>query len=81
MVRTSRHHVTQLTHEEYDRLERAVLNGTRLIFQRRSRREYVVIPLALKIRDGRELVEARNPTTGHDLTIYLDEIDGIESLS
>jgi hypothetical protein len=26
-------------------------------------------------------VEARNPTTGHDLTIYLDEIDGIESLS
>jgi hypothetical protein len=81
MVRTSRQYVAQLTHEDYDRLERAVLNGIRLIFQRRGRREYVVIPLALKIRDGRELMEARNPTTGHDLTIYLDEIDGIESLS
>lgn len=73
--------MAQLTHEEYDRLERAVLNGTRLIFHRRGRREYVVIPLALKLRDGRELVEARNPTTGHDLTIDLDEIDAIESLS
>jgi hypothetical protein len=70
--------MTQLTHEQYDRLERAVMNGTRLIFQRKGRREYVVVPLAFKVRDGRELVEARNPTTGHDLVIYLDEIDGIE---
>ena len=68
----------QLTHEQYDRLERAVLNGTRVIFQRRGRREYVVVPLRLKVRAGREFVEARNPTTGYDLTIYLDEIDRIE---
>ena len=68
----------QLTHEQYDRLERAVLNGTRVIFQRKGRREYVVIPLSLKVRGGREVVEARNPTTGHDLEIFLDEVDGIE---
>lgn len=68
----------QLTHQQYDRLERALLNGTRVIFQRSGRREYTVIPLRLGVRDGRELVEARNPTTGHDLTIYLDELDGIE---
>jgi hypothetical protein len=72
--------VAQLTHEQYDHLERAVLKGERIIFQRRGRREYVVIPLSLTVRNGREVVDARNPTTGHDLTIYLDEIDGIELL-
>jgi hypothetical protein len=70
--------MTQLTHEHYDRLERAVMNGTRLIFKRSGRREYVIIPLAFRIQNGRELVEARNPTTGHDLVIYLDEVDSIE---
>lgn len=70
----------QLTHRQYDRLEVALLNGTRLIFQRSGRRQYMVIPLRLGVREGREVVEARNPTTGHDLTIYLDELDGIESV-
>ena len=32
------------------------------------------------MRDGREVIEARNPTTGHELTIYLDEIDRIEAV-
>jgi hypothetical protein len=68
----------QLTHEQYDLLERAVANGTRVILQRKGRREHVVIPLTLRVRDSRELIEARNPTTGHDLTIYLDEVDRIE---
>ncbi|MEO6877686.1 MAG: hypothetical protein ABI205_04335 [Gemmatimonadaceae bacterium] len=70
--------MAQLTHEQYDRLERAVMNGTRLIFQRKGRREYLIIPLAFRIQNGRELVQARNPTTGHDLVIYLDEVDSIE---
>jgi hypothetical protein len=70
--------MAQLTHEHYDRLERAVMNGTRLIFKRSGRREYIVVPLAFRVQNGRELVEARNPTTGHDLVIYLDEIDSIE---
>jgi hypothetical protein len=34
--------------------------------------------LAFRVKNGRELVEARNPTTGHDLVIYLDEVDSIE---
>jgi hypothetical protein len=68
----------QLTHEQYDRIERAVMNGTRVVLKRKGKREYIVIPLSLKVRDGREVVEARNPTTGHDLTIFLDEVDGIE---
>ncbi|HTJ22092.1 MAG TPA: hypothetical protein VL383_06840 [Gemmatimonadaceae bacterium] len=72
--------MAQLTHEQYETLERAVANGTRIVFLRRGRREYVVIPLTLRLVDGREVVQARNPTTGHDLTIYLDEVDGVEAL-
>jgi hypothetical protein len=68
----------QLTHEQYDRIERAVMNGTRVVLQRRGKREYVVIPMSLKVDNGREVIEARNPTTGHDLKIYLDEVDSIE---
>jgi hypothetical protein len=68
----------QLTHDQYDRIERAVMNGTRVILRRKGRREYVVIPMSLKVREGREVIEARNPTTGHDLIIYLDEVDSIE---
>jgi hypothetical protein len=70
--------MAQLTHEQYDILERAVLNGTRVILRRKGRRENIVIPLSLKVIDSREVVEARNPTTGHDLKIFLDDLDSIE---
>ena len=70
----------QLTHEQYDAIEGALVKGTRIAISRRGRREYVVIPLKLHSRQGREAIEARNPTTGHDLTIYLDDIDGVDSL-
>jgi len=73
--------MAQLNHEQYDLLERAVTNGTRIIVRRRGRREYVVIPLGIKVRDGRETVEARNPTTGHALTIFLDDVDSLEAVS
>lgn len=69
--------MAQLTHAQYDALERAVTNGTRIAVHRRGT-EYLVIPLALRLRDGRELIEARNPTTGDSMTLYLDELDAIE---
>jgi hypothetical protein len=72
--------MAQLNHEQYDVLERAVAKGTRILVRRRGRREYVVIPLSIKVRDGRETVEARNPTTGHALTIFLDDVEGIEAI-
>ena len=72
--------MAQLNHEQYDALERAVANGTRIAVRRRGGREYVVIPHSLKVRDGRETVEARNPTTGHALTIFLDDVDGLEAI-
>lgn len=70
----------QLKHDDYDTLERALARGTRISVQRRGRQEYVIIPLAFRTRGGRELIEARNPITGHELTIYLDEIDAIEAM-
>ena len=72
--------MTQLTHKQYDALERAVVKGSRIIVRRKGRREYVLVPLSLRVQDGRELIEAKNPTTGHALTIYLDEIDTVEVL-
>ena len=70
--------MAELTHDQYDAIERAVVNGTRIAVQRRGGREHIIVPLAVRTRDGREAIEARNPTTGHDLTIYLDEIEGLE---
>jgi hypothetical protein len=70
--------MAQLTHEQYDALERAVVNRTRVAVYRSGRRESVFVPLALRLRDGREVIEARHPTTGYDMAIYLDEIEAFE---
>lgn len=69
--------MAQLTHAQYDALERAVTNGSRIAVHRRGT-EYIVVPLALRLRDGRESIEARNPTTGDAMTLVLDELDAIE---
>jgi hypothetical protein len=73
--------MAQLTHAQYEILERALSRGSRIVVMRRGRQEYVIIPLELRTENGREVIEARNPTTGHGLTIHLDEIDGIEAAS
>jgi hypothetical protein len=70
--------MAQLTHEQYDALERAVVKGLRVSVLRSGRRETVFVPLSIRLRDGREIIEARHPTTGFDLTIFLDEIDSFE---
>jgi hypothetical protein len=72
--------MSQLTHEEYDRLERAVTRGERIVVHRRGT-EYIVVPLSLTTRAGREVIDARNPTTGDSLTLYLDELDSLELVS
>ena len=65
-----------LKHDEYDRLERAVARGERIVVHRRGT-EYVIVPVALSTRGGREVIEARNPTTGDDLSLFVDEVDAI----
>lgn len=73
--------MAQLTHSDYEVLERALARGSRVAVRRQGRQDYVIIPLAFNSRSGRERIEARNPATGHALTIYLDEVDAIEALS
>ena len=64
---------------DYDRLERAIVDGRRLSFWRRGT-EYIVIPERLRIADRREVVMARHPSTGHKLELFVDEIDAIEAV-
>lgn len=71
--------MAQLTHQQYDALERAVQHGTRIAVYRRGT-EYVVIPLRLRLANGREAVEAVHPTTGEQITLFIDEVDSIETV-
>ena len=69
--------MAELTHRQYDMLEHAIAQGRRLSVYRRGT-EYVVVPTSFAIRAGRETLETIHPTTGAHLTLYVDEIDGIE---
>lgn len=69
--------MAQFNHDQYDALERALIDGRRIAVYRRGT-EYVVIPTRLRITGGREALEARHPTTGDRITLWLDEVDAIE---
>lgn len=69
----------QLTTAQYDLLERAIVDGTRLLIMRRGT-EYVVIPERLRVEAGREVIVARHPSTGHRLELVLGEIDRLEAV-
>ncbi|MFL5470177.1 MAG: hypothetical protein ACJ8AE_10315 [Gemmatimonadaceae bacterium] len=69
--------MAELTHKQYDILEGAILNGRRISAYRRGT-EYVVVPTRLRVISGREAVEATHPTTGDQITLYLDEMDSFE---
>jgi hypothetical protein len=67
----------QLTSTQYNTLERAIIDRRRIaVFRRGS--EHVVLPERLMTRAGRETLETIQPSTGEQMTIYLDEIDDIE---
>ena len=69
--------MAQLTHKQYDDLERAIIDGRRISVYRRGT-EYIVVPSRLRTTDGREALDARHPTTGEEITLYVDEVDAIE---
>lgn len=69
--------MASLSHRDYDALERAILVGQRIAVRRRGT-EYVVVPSELHMRSGREAMEARNPSTGDSITLFLDDIESIE---
>jgi hypothetical protein len=69
--------MAQFNHEQYDALERAIIERRRIAVYRRGT-EYVVVPARLRITGGREALEAVHPTTGDRITLWLDEVDAIE---
>ncbi len=69
--------VTQLNAAQYDALERAIMDRRRLSVWRRGT-EFMVIVDRLRVTGGREALEAHHPTTGDKLTLYIDELEGIE---
>ena len=73
--------MSPLNHREYDVLEAAVSRGSRIAISRRGRRALVLVPLSLTLVDGREIITARNPTTGVEMTIQLDEVERIEAVA
>ena len=68
--------MAQLTHEQYDLLERAITEKRRIAVMRRGT-EYVVIPSRLSVDGGREAIQARHPS-GSVMTFYIDEVESIE---
>lgn len=69
--------VTQLNASQYDALERAIADGRRLAVWRRGT-EYIIVVDRLRIVGGREVLESHHPTTGDRLSLYIDELEGIE---
>jgi hypothetical protein len=69
--------MAEWNHQQYDLLERAIMNGKRISAYRRGT-EYVVVPTRLRMISGREAVDATHPTTGDEITLYLDEMDSFE---
>jgi hypothetical protein len=69
--------VTQLNSAQYDALERAIADGRRLSVWRRGT-EFLVVVDRIRTSGGREALEAHHPTTGDKLTLYIDELEGIE---
>ena len=67
----------QWTHKRYEALERAITSGTRISVYRRGT-EFIVVPTRLRIIQNREAIDAVHPTTGENITIYLDEMDSLE---
>ena len=72
-----RHKVTQLNAAQYAALERAIAHGRRLSVWRRGT-EFVIVVDKLRVTGGSEALEAHHPTTGDQLTLYIDELEGIE---
>lgn len=69
-----------LTFAEYDRLERAISDRTRIALYR-SGREYLVIPERLRLEKGREIITTRHPSTGYRLELFVDELEAVEPVA
>ena len=54
-----------------------LVKGSRISVYRRGT-EFVIVPLAIRVVDGRETISARNPKTGDGLELFVDEVERLE---
>ena len=66
-----------MTAAQYDALERAIVNRSRVAI-RLNGAEMVVIPEAIQIKGGRELLVTQNPSSGLPLLLKIDDIERLE---
>lgn len=71
--------MAQLTVRQYDILEDAISRQRRLSVRRRGA-ELLIVPERLRIVNRRECIDARHPSTGARMVLWIDEIEGIEEL-
>lgn len=69
--------MAQLTVAQYDAVENAIRDRRRILV-RRLHRDMIVVPERLVLRNCREAIEARHPTTGELVVLWVDEADWIE---
>ncbi len=69
--------MAQLTVAQYDAVENAIRDRRRILV-RRLHRDMIVVPERLVLRNRREAIEARHPTTGELVVLWVDEADWIE---
>ncbi len=66
-----------MTAAQYDALERAIVDRSRVAI-RLNGGEMVVIPEAIKLQGGREMLLTQNPSSGLPLLLNIDDIDRLE---
>lgn len=66
-----------LTAAQYDALERAIVDRSRVAI-RINGAELVVIPEAIRMQRGREVLVTQNPSSGLPLHLIIDDIERLE---
>ena len=66
-----------MTAAQYDALERAIVDRSRVAL-RINGGEMVVIPEAIQLRQSREMLITRNPSSGLPLLLRIDDIERLE---
>lgn len=66
-----------MTAAQYDALERAIVNRSRVAIRMHGA-ELVVIPEAIRMKSGRELLVTQNPSSGLPMLLQIDDIERLE---
>ncbi len=66
-----------MTAAQYDALERAIVDRSRVAI-RVNGAEMVVIPEAIRMQGGRELIVTQNPSSGLPLLLKIEDVERLE---